>query len=335
MKRDFIENMKHCLSGFVFIWLLLFAGCVSSTSKGPEALPENAELSCAVSYIYQADSGDINALGNLYRDRIALQFRNRNYNVKERKDLVLLIEDAESFGNMQNTGEIWDNAGADVVVCGTYRIIKPENQQEDDTIEVTVKAVRTDDASLVDAYVITEKLNKGWEKLASKTFGNAFQQDFEEVAGTGSMRPSLTAALDKDPACYEPNDPAHIFIQSEPGTHVYIFNIAADNTVTLLYPNKLVKDQPLVSKDFYFPPKSLKGKLSLVLFPLHPGETSRESFKIIASRDKIDFSFLPVPFNQLFQGAKGGQIKKLRNALRKYGQYSEKTLTYFVGPNCR
>lgn len=320
----------------IFSFLMLFiTGCVSATSSGPEgpAVPEK-KITCAVSYIYEAETGNINELGNRYRDLIEKQFKKKGYHVKARKDIVLLIEDVETFGNRTTEDKIWKDASADVVVCGNYHIIKSESKNRKDRIKVTVKAYSSKGADLVEAYTIEEKLDKGWPRAASTIHGNAFKQGFEQIAGTGSSSPVLKAELDRRPACYGSGDSARIMIDSQQGAHIYIFNIAADNTVTLLYPNQLIKDQPLTSKRFLFPPRILSDKLKLVLYPLEKADTSRESFKIIASDSKMDFSFLPIPFNRVYQGASGIQIKKLKNSLKQYSNFSEKTLTYFVGANC-
>ncbi len=329
-------NIKSLLKFIIFSSLILFlTGCVSATSSGPEGptAPKN-KITCAVSYIYEAETGNINELGNRYRDRIEKQFKKKGYHVKARKDIVLLIDDIETFGNKTTEDKIWKDASADIVVCGNYHIIKPESKSQKYKIRVTVKAFSSKGAELVEAYTIEEKLDKGWQRTASTIHGNAFKQNFEQIAGTGSNRPALKAELDRKPACYRSGDSARILIESQQGIHIYIFNIAADNTVTLLYPNKLIQDQPLTSNKFVFPPQILSDRLNLVLYPLEKSDTSRESFKIIASDKKMDFSFLPVPFNRVYQGAGGIQIIKLKNALKQYNNFSEKTLTYFVGANC-
>ncbi len=315
-------------------FLQVLQSCVTTISSGPEGPVSKEIKTCAVSYIYEAETGNINELGNRYRDMIEKQFKKKGYLVKARKDIVLLIDDVEIFGNKTTEDKIWDNASADIVVCGNYHIIKSENKSQKDKITVSVKAYTSKGADLVEAYTIKEKLYKGWQRAASTIHGNAFKQDFEQVAGTGSNRPALKAELDRKPACYRSGDSATILINSQQGTHIYIFNIAADNTVTLLYPNKLVQDQPLTSDLFVFPPKNLSDKLNLVLYPLEKADTSRESFKIIASDKKMDFSFLPIPFNRVYQGASGIQINQLKNALKQYNNFSEETLTYYVGANC-
>ena len=333
------------LKSMIFLFLAVcLTGCISSTSVGPEG-PAAAAVTtvaapgkittCAVSYIYEAETGNINELGNYYRDMVEKQFRKKGYQVKARRDIVLLIDDAETFGSKTGEDRIWKDASADIVVCGSYQIIKPEIKNRKAKIRVSVKAFSSKGADLVESYTIEETLDKGWQRLAAAIHGNVFKQKFEHVTGTGSSGPPLKAELDRKPACYNSGDSATISIKSHQGAHIYIFNIAADNTVTLLYPNKLLEDQPLTSDKLKFPPEILSDKLRLVLYPLEKEGTSRESFKIIASDEKMDFSFLPVPFNRVYQGISGTRIKKLDKVLKSYNNFSEKTLTYFVGADCR
>ena len=267
--------------------------------------------------------------------RIERDFKEQGYQVKARRDMVILLEDAESFGTGTKESEIWERAGVDVVVCGSYSVNRGTDSDEKAVVTVNVKAYRKQTADLVEAYVIEETLEPGWIRLAAKVHGNVHKKNFETVVGTGSNTPDLEAELDRDPACYPPNTPARIFVETEEGVHVYIFNIAADNTVSLLYPNQLMPDQPLASDHFAFPPQSLSERVKLLLSPLKPDESCREAFKIIASEEKMDFSFLPIPMNRIYKGSEGGKIKQLTNTLEEYDNFSTATLTYWVGSRCR
>lgn len=291
------------------VWMIfpILCGCMQMNSSGPQgpALKEqNAQkqrVTAAVSYIYEAATGNITELGNRYRDRIERDFKEQGYQVKARRDMVILLEDAESFGSGTEESEIWERAGVDVVVCGSYTVNRGTDSEEKAVATVNVKAYRKQTADLVEAYKIEETLEPGWVRLAAKVHGNVHKKNFETIVGTGGgSAPDLEAELDRDPACYPPGTAARISVKSEEGAHIYIFNIAADNTVSLLYPNQLMPNQPIASRRFVFPPESLSGLVRLVLYPLRPNESCREAFKVVASGDAMDFSFLPVSMNRIY-----------------------------------
>jgi len=86
----------------------------------------------------------------------------------------------------------------------------------------------------------------------------------------GSSGPRLTARLDRNPPCYPAGAEVTLQIGAEAGAYLYILNIAADNTVTLNYPNRYLPDRALAGGDFRFPPADLP-QLKLLLYPL-PGK---------------------------------------------------------------
>jgi hypothetical protein len=74
--------------------------------------------------------------------------------------------------------------------------------------------------------------------------------------------------------------------------------------------------------------------LSLELYPLTGEELSRESFKVIASYNRLDLSFLKVAEERIFAGAEAAELKKVLELLENAQGYSEVNLTYMVG-RCR
>ncbi len=71
-----------------------------------------------------------------------------------------------------------------------------------------------------------------------------------------------------------------------------------------------------------------------MFYPLKDDELCHESIKVIVSRKPIDFSFLPVPEDQVYAGASGGDMKKVLEALRAATDWNETVLSYWVGPGC-
>jgi hypothetical protein len=71
------------------------------------------------------------------------------------------------------------------------------------------------------------------------------------------------------------------------------------------------------------------------LTSLKQEEPCKEAFKIIASKDALDFSFLPVPENRIYSGARGGEIQRVSKVLEKADGWSEVVLGYWVSENCK
>ncbi len=153
-----------------------------------------------------------------------------------------------------------------------------------------------------------------------------------DVEGT----PYLKARLDRDDACYPSGGEAVVTVRSEKGIYLYILSLAADHTATILYPNRLMPGKPLAADKFQFPSLQLRKEeqLNLLLYPMD-GKDTTEAIKVVASREPLDFSFLPRPENALFTGAQGGDMKKMLQVLKKAHDWKEQTLKYWVGPKCQ
>jgi hypothetical protein len=236
------------------------------------------------------------------------------------------------YGGGVDEGDIWRNSGAEVMVSGSYTI--HQSPRGEAIIALTVKALRVADTTLLKSVNWQDRLGPGWQRLSSQVKGNAFQRTLASATDSGGDRPTLSARLDRDPPCYPAGSPAKVEVETEPGVHLYLFNLAADNTVTLLYPGRL-PDQPLPARTFVFPPPALARDLQLLFYPLEDGRFCQESIKVVASRKPLDFSFLPVPVNQMYAGAQGGEIKKIRDVLENATDWRDVVLSYGVGGECR
>jgi hypothetical protein len=78
-----------------------------------------------------------------------------------------------------------------------------------------------------------------------------------------------------------------ILYQTNADCYVYIFSVAADNSVTLLFPNSVYRDN-FVKADVgrTFPPDDSPMKLRAASLPGMKGRASQEKVKIIASRQR-------------------------------------------------
>ena len=289
----------------------------------------------AVSPICKEESGDITALGDRWRTRVEACLSDRGVVVKSRKDLGVIQDEMEMFGS--GTRNILDHAGAEVVVSGTYTIeYRMAKSGRKPIIRLVIKALRVVDGTVVKTVICREDLFPGWERQASLKKGNIYHRGIEAIAPDTQSRnrPKIKARMDRKPACYPPGLPAVIAVETEPGVHLYILGVAADHTVSLFYPNSRMSDQPLPSGNFRFPPLALADDVQLVFYPLKDDELCQESIKVIAAHKPIDFSFLPIPEDQVYAGARGGDMKKVLEALRAATDWNETVLSYWVGPGC-
>ena len=288
----------------------------------------------AISWIYDAENGNITALGNIWRDRVAKELKDHDIRIKGRKDVVLLIDDIESFGPGKDEKNIWEKAGADIVVTGTYHIIC--NGGDSEKILLYVKALRVEDAELIASSEWSETLGPDWQPLASSIRGNIYQKKFQTITSPENTKkqPSLSARMNASNASYQAGDNGQIHIQTDPGAYLYLFNLTADNTVTLLYPNRYCQDAPISGKEFVFP-KECSKDIELEFYPLNSEEICRESVVVVASTKKLDFSFVPFQSNDIYHWVKGEDIKKVYNVLQHSDSWKKVSLNYTVGPACK
>ncbi len=286
----------------------------------------------AVAEFYDGTSGNVTALSHLWRDRIEQGLRKEGVEMVARLGQAVVLEDIET----NNAGVVIGNTSADVIITGRYYIHQKQPPDGMDLIELHIKAVSSKDLKLVSAVSFTKILSAGWQRMASKVWFNAYHGAMETVANDdGGYGPKLTANLNRDPACYQSGEEAIVSIEVETGTYLYILSLAADETATILYPNRIMPKNKMLTRKFEFPPLQLRksGDLSLQLYPMNEIDTE-EKFKVIASRQPLDFSFLPTPVNQPFSGAKGGDLKKMLQVLKESKEWSEALLPYVVGPGC-
>ncbi|MCG8036140.1 MAG: DUF4384 domain-containing protein [Candidatus Thiodiazotropha taylori] len=287
-----------------------------------------------MSEIYDGDSGDVTALSHLWQDRIEEGLRKHRVRVTARLDLALVQEDQATYGDVNRPA--LEGSGADVVITGRYYVYPASGAQGQDEIELHIRAVSARDGAIVGASRIRERLEGGWQQRAAKVWHNVYHNAMETITGDGMGHgPKLKAKLNLNPACYPTGTAAHVSINTERDVYLYIFSLAADRTATLLYPNRIMPEKKLNTSTLEFPPLPMRqsGRMVLALYPLGMKDT-RESIKVVASRDPLDFSFLPIPENQVFSGSEGGDLKRLLSVLALAKSWTESTLSYWVGPGC-
>lgn len=308
----------------------LFYGTANAVENDFKKLFRNvpAEYQIAVAPIYDGVSGDVTALAELWRDFLENTINQLQLNSVTRKDIVLLMDEVSTFDNTEKIDDLLENSSVDVLVSGRYYLTG--NQAE-----LHLKVLKVDSGKILSSHQFKPVLPKNWVKLVSVIKSNIYHQKVNRLTKNSNSAPHLSARLNKKQACYQTGESSHLIIQAEKGSYIYILNMAADNTVTLLYPNRWLENNSMISDSMEFPPLPMRvsGKMKLRLYPLN-NQPTNESMKIIASRSPLDFSSLPIPENAVFAGASGGEIKTVLNTLKESKQWRDVKLSYWVGPGC-
>ncbi len=82
-------------------------------------------------------------------------------------------------------------------------------------------------------------------------------------------------------------DEVRVVYQANVDSYIHIFSIGADNSVTLLFPNSMDKDNHIkANQGQVFPPDGSPIKLQAMSLPEMKGKMSQEKVKIIATRQR-------------------------------------------------
>ncbi len=329
-------QIPRCISQLVLALVLLIPLVVTAEDiqgaykKLAVIIPTNART--AIAEIYEEESSNVTALSYYWRNRLSQGLTDERVVVIARHDLGVVMEDNELHGGKEDIA----NTGADVAITASYIIYPKQSLEGQDEIELIVRAISSSDGKLLGSVTIRDTLKGKWQNLASKVIYNIRKNNSKSLGNdSGKSGPKLMASLNRDPACYPSGGEAVISIEAERGVYLYILLLAEDQTATILHPNRIMPEKKMETTKLEFPPLPMRksGSLSLQLYPLGQMDT-KEEFKVIASRKPLDFSFLPIPENQLFSGAQGGDLKKMMSVLNKAKESSEIDLSYWVGPGC-
>ncbi len=96
---------------------------------------------------------------------------------------------------------------------------------------------------------------------------------------------SLHIRVDLGKNTFRSGEEIRIHYQVDSDCYIYIFSIAADNSVTLLFPNSLLPDNFVRANiGQVFPPKGAAIKLQAISLPRFADRPSQERIKVIATR---------------------------------------------------
>lgn len=130
-------------------------------------------------------------------------------------------------------------------------------------------------------------------------------------------------------------DEIKIFYQVNEDSHVYIFSIASDGSVTLLLPNSNMPDNfTRAGRAHQFPPADSPIHLKAMFLPNFKEATAEERIKIIATRQKEDL--LSIGFKegifQVYDAKSTGMISDLVRRLNQIepADWTETTAVYHL-----
>ncbi len=296
----------------------------------------------AVACVYDAITKDVTELGNRWRNRIEKALNRAGATVKVRKDIVVLIDDVNTFGfkvtDVTET-EIWRQGYAQVLVVGEYVVVPPARPGKPHRIELDIRAYRVSDSTYVEGIAWTEYLKPGWETFSSQVRENAFLHKWTTVFGDKDDEgPALSAKLTRSPPCYPPETSVTIDIETEANAYLYVLYFANNNEPWLLWPNAYQKEPaPLETGKTVFPPEQFKDKFGIYTF-LQEGKEDQpvqETITVVSSREKLDFSFLPETSHTPYFGISGADVNRVYKVLKgAAGKASAVDLKFTVGNAC-
>ena len=130
-------------------------------------------------------------------------------------------------------------------------------------------------------------------------------------------------------------DEVKIFYQVSEDSHVYIFSIAADGSVTLLLPNSIMQDNFIkAGRAYQFPQTDSRIHLKAMFLPNHKEASAEEKIKIIATRQKEEL--LSIGFKegifQVYDAKSTGMISDLVRRLNQIEptDWTETTAIYYL-----
>jgi len=143
--------------------------------------------------------------------------------------------------------------------------------------------------------------------------------------------------LDLSKTSLKEGDEVRIFYQTNVDSYVYIFSIAADNSVTLLLPNSLQTDNFVkANTGKVFPPENSPIHLMAAFLPGQKDKVSQEKVKIIATRQReiiLEHSFQEGMF-QVYDARSTGLVGDLARKLNQIdpADWGEALAAYSIVP---
>jgi len=179
----------------------------------------------------------------------------------------------------------------------------------------------------------SETLREGWDEKDRNLYHIRIRALVDPVYPEKDRGFFLKTALST--SLLKADEEVRIFYQSNTECYVYIFSIAADGSVTVLFPNSLSKDNHVLSdKTYEFPPAGSALKLKAGFLPDFKGKTAEERIKIIAT--KREEAIVPLGFQEgMFKVYDAKSTGMISDLIRKLNQidpadWAEATTAYQI-----
>jgi hypothetical protein len=145
----------------------------------------------------------------------------------------------------------------------------------------------------------------------------------------------LSAKLHLSKAELRQGEEVDIFFETSSECYVYLFSVAADGSVTLLFPNSRNQENKTEGKKAYkFPAPESGIKLKAMFLPDYRGKAAEETIKLIATKKKENL--LPLGFKEgMFQAYDANSTGMISDLIRKLNQidpteWTEATARYII-----
>jgi hypothetical protein len=248
------------------------------------------------------------------------------------KDLWIEATGEAKQGDHDTLKEVKDRARRDAQLravekaVGTFiksHTLVSNNQVADDLVYASVRGkVRQ-----------TEVLSEGWDDKDRSTYRVKLKTLVDLVYPEKGEGMSARLSLSKDQL--REGEDVKILYQLGVDGYVYLFSVAADGSVTLLFPNALYKDNLVLGgKGYEFPPAGSPLRLSAAFLPGFTGAVAEEKVKLIATRKKeglIALGFQEGMFTT-YDASSTGMINDLVRRLNQLdpGDWAESAAVYRI-----
>ncbi len=178
-----------------------------------------------------------------------------------------------------------------------------------------------------------EILSEGWDDKDRSLYRVRIKALISPIYPETGDGLSIKASLSK--TVLNEGEEVKIYYQSNRDCYVYIFSVAVDGSVTLLFPNSVnIDNRVLLSKTYEFPPQGSPLTLQAFLLPDFKGKTAEEKIKIIATEKNE--ALIPLGFREgmfkVYDANSTGMINDLVKKLNQLepSEWTDATLIYQI-----
>lgn len=176
-------------------------------------------------------------------------------------------------------------------------------------------------------------LNSGWDKQDRNLYRISIKALVEPLypeKGKG-----LVAKLSLSRTELREGEEVKIYFEANSDCYVYLFSVAADGSVTLLFPNSQNQENKVAAGKVYeFPEAESPLRLKAMFLPNFRGKSADEKIKLIATKNKENL--LPLGFKEgMFQAYDANSTGLVSELVKKLNQiepteWTEATAEYVI-----